>query len=85
MLTYLEILPDDIINLIQEHKAAIIIQEQVFKIFYKTFGPTWKQDIKVPHLPLDVYDYDYFSYMNDIMDPWHDYTDHEDLQYPDSP
>ena len=85
MTSYIDLLPNDIINLIQEHRAATTIQERAFKNFYKTFGPTWKHDIKMGVFPLDVYDYDYYAYINNIADPWHDYVDREDLQYPDSP
>ena len=81
MSSYIDIIPNDIINLIQKHRAAIKIQERAFKIFYQTFGPTWKQDIKMGIFQLDVYDYDYYAYRNNIIDPWHDYVDDENLQY----
>jgi len=79
MVTFIDLLPLELIRMIDHHKAAIIIQEQVFKKFYKTYGPTWKEDVKNQYL--SVYDYDYYCYKNNIADPWHDYCDELEYRY----
>ena len=79
MKSLIDILPEEIIQLIYEHKAAIKIQETAYKKFYRKYGPTWKRDICI--IWRAVYQYDYFAYLNNISDPWHDYIGDEQFQY----
>ena len=88
MLSYWDILPNDLQMLVKDHKAAIRIQECAFKLFYRRYGPKWKAIIKISvtinDMSLhawDVYDMDYWCYLNNIMDPWYDYSDDPDYQY----
>ena len=78
--TYLDRLPTEIYQQIIEHVAAIQIQEYVFKLFYKNYGPTWQQKIKERSNTL-VYDLDFFCYLNGIADPWYDYCDDPKYAY----
>lgn len=73
-----DILPDDLQITIKEHKSAIKIQERIFKVFYKTYGPTWKNDINKNSL---VNQLDYYCYLNKINDPWYDYSDDPKYTY----
>ena len=78
MTTYLDLLPSDIYEHILQHKAAIRIQEQAFKLFYKRYGPSWKNILKDPTptpTPTLVYDLDYQCFLYGIVDPWYDYCD----------
>lgn len=69
--SYWDLLPNEIITIVQEHKAAIIIQKIAVKMFYKRYGKNWKEDIKNYEDNLD-----YFCYMTGINDPWQDYIDY---------
>jgi hypothetical protein len=73
----MDLLPCEILTLINEQRAATIIQSRAYKLFYKVYGPTWKYDIKYhSHI---VYMLDYYSNKNGINDPWYDYCD--DIKY----
>ena len=67
-----DILSEDLQEMIKEHCAAIIIQERMFKIFYKNHGPQWKKKINPNAFLIDL---DYYCYLRGINDPWYDYCD----------
>ena len=69
--SYWDILPNEIITIILEHKAAIIIQETAVKMFYKRYGKNWKEEIKNYENNLH-----YFCYLTGINDPCQDYINY---------
>ena len=69
--SYWDILPNEIITIILEHKAALIIQKIAIKMFYKRYGKNWKEEIENYEENLN-----YFCYITGINDPWQDYIDY---------
>jgi hypothetical protein len=78
MKSYWDILPDDLQKSINEHRAAIKIQNKTIKIFHKKYGENWKQIIRQNKL---VYNLDYYCYRMGINDPWYDYSDNPKYAY----
>ena len=75
-MSYWNILPDELQILILEHRAAIIIQNIVIKIFHKKYGINWKNIIQDYAENLDL-----FCYLTGIDDPWQDYINADYILY----
>tara|TARA_A100001388_G_scaffold277147_1_gene267062 strand:- start:4373 stop:4600 length:228 start_codon:yes stop_codon:yes gene_type:complete len=69
--SYWDILPNEIIIIILEHKAALTIQNIAVKMFYKRYGKNWKEEIQNYEENLD-----YFCYLTGINDPSQDYINY---------
>ena len=72
---YIDNLPLDIYNILKEdavnYLSALTIQKYAFKMFYKKYGLFWGDTIN------NFDDYlDYYSYLNNIVDPVLDYIDY---------
>ena len=68
---YLNYLSKDLLFLIIQHKAAILIQNNAIKMFYKKYGYDWKNII-------DDYEdnLDFCCYLTGINDPKQDYINY---------
>ena len=71
IISYWDILPDEIQNLIIKHKSALTIQRNAYKMFYNKYSIRWKEDIKNYEENLD-----YYCYRHNINDPWQDYINY---------
>ena len=69
--SYWDILPDEIQTKIIEHRAALMIQRNTLKMFYKNYGIFW--EIMVMNYE-EIFDY--YCYRNNINDPWQDYINY---------
>lgn len=72
---YIDKLPPDIYNILKEdaiiYLSALTIQKYAFKMFYKKYGIFWEDTVN------NFNDYfDYYCYLNDIVDPALDYIDY---------
>lgn len=72
MTTWFDLLPNEINQIIEEHKAAQQIQDRVYKMFYRQYGLGWKKLVNNKDWLLRL---EYYYYINGIDDPWIDYMD----------
>jgi len=71
IISYWDILPNEIQILVIEYRAAKTIQKSAVKMFYKKYGKNWKEEIQNYEDNLD-----YFCYLTGINDPWQDYINY---------
>ncbi len=69
--TYWDILPEDIQRIIIEHRAANTIKRNAYKMFYKIYGISWKEDIQNYEKNLEL-----FSFLTGIYEPPDDYINY---------
>ena len=72
---YIDKLPPDIYKLLKEdaiiYLSALTIQKYAFKMFYNRYGLFWQDTLS----NFDDY-FDYYCYLNDVVDPSLDYIDY---------
>ena len=73
--SYINELPPDIYNKLKEeviiYLSAVTIQKYAYKMFYDRYGIFWRDTID----NFNEY-FDYYCYLNNIVDPGLDYIDY---------